>query len=120
MANPNLGTTALPVYFAVLGEAQLGTGNTDLTVPTGKAWKPTSGTLCNVSANAGITVTVSVLATSGGTARRVLSTLDVLPGDTIDITPYLPAQLPEGAIIRATASAAASIDLLITGTVLGA
>lgn len=119
MANPNLGTSALPVYFAVLGEAQLGTGNTDLTVPTGKAWKPTSGTLCNVSA-ASVAVTVSVLATSGGTARRVLSTLDVLPGDTIDITPYLPAQLPEGAIIRATASAATAIDLLITGTVLGA
>jgi hypothetical protein len=119
MANPNLGTTALPVYFAVLGEAQLGTGNTDLTVPTGKAWKPTSGTLCNVSVNS-VTVTVSVLAASGGTARRVLSTLDVLPGDSVDISPYLPAQLPEGAIIRATASAATSIDLLIAGTVLGA
>lgn len=118
MANPNLTTASLAAAVDILLEAQLGTGNTDAVVPTGKAWKLASGTVCNTSA-AVVTVTVSVLKTSGGTARRAVSAYPLGAGDSLDLSPYLPQVLPEGATLRATASAATAIDMLVAGTVLG-
>lgn len=117
MANPNL--TAITAAAAdILAEAQLGTANTDFTVPAGKGWKVASGSACNVS-GAAATLTVSVLKTSGGTARRVVSAYSLAAGDTLDLSSYLPEMLPEGAILRATAGTAAAIDLIVSGTVLG-
>lgn len=117
MANPNLATITAAVA-GILAEAQLGTGNTDFTIPTGKAWKTESGSICNTT-TATVTVTISVLSASGGTARRILSAYPLLAGDTKDISVYLPKMLPEGAIIRATAGTATAVDLLVSGSVLG-
>lgn len=116
MANPNL-MTATSGLASVLAEAQLGTGNSDFTVASGKAWKVTDGTVCNVSA-APCTVTVSLLSSSGGTARKVISAYTLMAGDTLDLGPYLPQMLPEGAIIRASAGTATSLDLFIVGIIL--
>lgn len=117
MANPNL-TTITAAAAGILAEGQLGTGNTDFTAPTGKAWKPAGGTVCNTS-TAAVKVTLSVLSSSGGTARRIVSAYSLAAGDTLDLRAYLPAMLPEGAIIRASADTAAAVDMLVTGTVLG-
>lgn len=117
MANPNL-TTVTAAVAGILAEGQLGASATDFTVPTGKAWKVESGSLCNGS-GAAVTVTVSALSSSGGTARKVVSGYSIAAGDTLDLRPYLPKMLPEGAILRAVASAGSAIDLVVTGTVLG-
>lgn len=117
MANPNL-TTITAAVADVVAEAQLGTTATAFTAPSGKAWKLASGTVCNTSTST-VTLTMSVVRVSGGTARVIVSTYPITAGDTLDITPYLPVMLPEGGAVRAAASAAAALDLIISGTVLG-
>lgn len=117
MANPNI-TAITNAVAAVLAETQLGTTTTDFPVAVGKAWKVESGSVCNTSGSP-VTVTISVLSASGGTARRIVSAYSLAAGDSLDLGPYLPKLLPEGAVLRAVASAATAVDLLVTGTVLG-
>lgn len=127
MANPNLATTT-SVVAKILASATLATTDTDITVPTGKAWKIVSATLCSRAVGEGpITVTVSILTAAGQTARRVVAGYALAAQTTgagsgansANITELLPTMLPEGAVIRVTGSLGNLVDLVISGTELG-
>lgn len=121
MANPNLAAAGLPVVADFMARATLASGDNDYTVPTGKAWKPASGTVCNKTS----TQVAVVLSTVVGGVAVQFASFD-LPGNglgdsrnAVDFSEYMPAFLPEGATIRVNAATGSAVDLIIAGTVLG-
>lgn len=124
MAIPNIGVP-VTASAGILINAQLVSGNNDYTVTASKTWALRSLTLCNVTA---VPVTVGVQAKlSGGTFRALVSNY-VLPANTagdgsnslsLDIGQHLPAMLSDASVLRITASASTSVDVLATGTELG-
>lgn len=125
MANPNLTAVTAAVADVPI-EAQLVSGDNDFTVPTGKAWKLESLTLCNTT-TAGVLVSVSVRKASGGTFRKVVDGYTLVSkavGDgtnslSLDAGKHIPRLLPEGAVVRINAGTGTAVDVLGTGTVLG-
>jgi hypothetical protein len=114
VANPNLLSNSTST-LDVLVEAQLASGNTDYTVPSGTAWAIRSLSVCNVSGGA-VTLNISVIK-SGGTARKVLHNTSISAGDTLVVGRDLVASLPEGAVLRLNAGTGAALDALVTGVV---
>ena len=71
--------------------------------------------VCNGTGGA-VTLTVKVLKV-GGTARLVYSALSIAAGATTVLTALVGLSLADGDSIRALASAATSLDLVISGAV---
>lgn len=125
MANPNL-TAITAAAAAVPFDGQLASGDTDFTVPTGKAWKLESLSLCNTTTSA-VLLAVSVKPSSGGTFRKVVDNYTLAAksaGDgtnalSLEAGKHLPRMLPEGAVVRINAGTGTAVDVLATGTVLG-
>lgn len=118
MATPNLSaiTTVTP---GILASAQLGSGDTTVyTVPASKAAKLAKLVLTNVT-GAAVTVSVSIVPTGGtidGT-HRVVSGYSLAAGDTTTVTEVEGCWLGQGDLIAVTTSAAAAVDVLVSGLV---
>lgn len=125
MANPNLAVAGTAAVAAVLIDGQLASGDNDFTVGSGKAWAFKSLTLCNTTSTA-VTVAVSTKK-SGGTFRKFVDNYSLAAKTaadgsnslSLDVGAFLPAMLPEGAVVRINAGTGTAVDVLGTGTELG-
>lgn len=114
MANPNLLSSS-SITQEILVDSQLASGNNDFTVPTGRSWTIKSFVVCNV---AGSTVTLNAwVIRSGSTARKILQAVSIVAGDSVVFDPDMVGVLPEAAVLRLNSSAAAALDVTITGVV---
>lgn len=118
---PNANYLALTTMQGqILCSLQVGTGEqTVYTVPPNSTVRVSHGTLCNTS---GATVTVSLsLLPSGATVdatHRVISVYPLAAGDTVSLRDYLDGHMmAPGDFISVNASAAGTIDVILSGTV---
>jgi hypothetical protein len=99
----------------VLYSGTLGTGSGDLLAPAanhGQIVKTV--TACNAGAvAAALTLTVTQ---SGGSAKTIISAYTIAAGDTVNLTELVGLALGPGDKLSGLASAATSINLIITGT----
>ncbi len=88
------------------------------TVGASKCAKVATGTLCNTSTTAAVTVTLAIVQ-SGGTAdgtHSVLSGYSLAAGDTLALKEFIGGHmLGEGDFISVTAGTANVLDVVITG-----
>jgi hypothetical protein len=125
VTNPNLAASGVAAVAAVLIDGQLASGDNDFTVGSGKAWVFKSLTLCNTTSSA-VTVAVSAKK-SGGTFRKFVDNYSIAARGAADgsnslslnVGAFLPAMLPEGAVVRINAGTGSAVDVLGTGTELG-
>lgn len=123
MATPNLLSASSLTQGVLNTPGALANAETTVyLVPTGKAAKVATFSLCNTSGSA-VTVSVSLVNSGGaaGTTNRVLSGFSLAAGDTIsqeDVLASLKgAMLGEGQFISVLAGTNAVVVPVLTGTV---
>lgn len=97
------------------------TGETTVyTVPASTTIKLASGTLCNTSTSAAVTVHVSVIP-SGGTAdttHRIISSYSLAFGDSLSLKDYVEGvMMGPGDFISVNVATGSLVDIVLTGTV---
>lgn len=111
---------ASAVYPQVIVSQQLSASDSSVyTAPASTSIKIAQGTMCNVT-NATVYINLSLLKTgqSIDATHRVIHNYPLAGGDTLSLRDYLVgAMLGPGDMIAAFASAASSVDIVISGTV---